>query len=62
MPRVLINCRNCERPIYTGLAFEQWFIFDWVDIQGATIACPVCQTENKWSKNDAYLQADGGGD
>lgn len=62
MPRVLITCDECERSIYTGLAFEQWFIFDWVEIQGATIPCPVCKAENTWSKGDAYLEADGGGD
>ncbi len=32
MPRVLVTCSNCERPIYNGLAFEQWFIFEWVDV------------------------------
>ena len=62
MPRVLITCSNCERPIYTGLAFEQWFIFDWVDVQGATIECPACGESTTWSKADAYLEADGGGD
>ena len=62
MPRVLIRCSNCDRPVYTGLTFEQWFIYDWVDIQGATTECHACGAQNTWSKNDAYLEADGGGD
>ena len=62
MPRVLITCSNCERPVYTGLTFEQWFTFDWVDVQGATTTCNACGTANAWTKNDAYLEADGGGD
>tara|TARA_R110000868_G_scaffold10313_16_gene50681 strand:+ start:3696 stop:3884 length:189 start_codon:yes stop_codon:yes gene_type:complete len=62
MPRVLINCKKCERKIYTGLTFEDWFVFEWVDIQGATIDCRACGAENTWNKSDTYLEADGGGD
>jgi len=62
MPRVLIRCTNCDRPVYTGLTFEQWFVFEWVDIQGATTDCPACGEPVTWSKNDTYLEADGGGD
>lgn len=62
MPRVLIHCNKCERSIYTGLTFEQWFVFDWVEIQGATLTCTACGAENTWSKPDSYLEADGGGD
>ena len=61
MPRVLVRCSNCDRPVYTGLAFEQWFIFEWVEVQGATVRCAACGTETKWTKRDAYLEADGGG-
>lgn len=62
MPRVLISCSGCERPVYTGLTFEQWFTFDWVDVQGATTTCNACGAANAWTKDDAYLEADGGGD
>lgn len=62
MPRVLVRCNECDHPIYTGLSYEQWFIFDWVDIQGATIDCPACGAANRWTKEEAYLEADGGGD
>tara|TARA_R110000787_G_scaffold93756_1_gene196074 strand:+ start:241 stop:375 length:135 start_codon:yes stop_codon:yes gene_type:complete len=44
------------------LTFEQWFVFDWVEIQGATLTCTACGAENTWSKPDSYLEADGGGD
>jgi hypothetical protein len=46
MPRVLINCAKCDRKLYTGLALENWFIFEWVDIQDATTVCRACGTEN----------------
>ncbi len=62
MPRVLINCSGCERPVYTGLNFEQWFTFDWVDVQAATTECNACGMATRWTKDDAYLEADGGGD
>ena len=62
MPRVLVRCSSCDRPVYTGLAFEQWFIFDWVDIQGATAECRACGASTAWAKSDTYLEADGGGD
>ncbi len=42
MPRVLIPCSNCERPIYAGRAFEQWFIFDRVAVQGVATKCTTC--------------------
>lgn len=55
MPRLLITCRKCERKLYTGLTLESWFIFEWVDIQGATTTCRA------WDKSNTYLEADGGG-
>ena len=62
MPRVLIRCSGCDRPMYTGLTFEHWFMFDWVEVPEASADCPACGARNDWSKNDAYLEADGGGD
>lgn len=62
MPRVLVRCTACDRPIYTGLTFEQWFVFDWVEIQSATAECRACGASLGWTKADAYLEADGGGD
>ena len=32
MPRLLVNCSNCGRSVYTGLTFEDWFVLEWVDI------------------------------
>jgi hypothetical protein len=62
MPRLLITCTKCERKIYTGLTFEDWFVFEWVDIQGATSNCRACGTSTSWDKSSAYLESDGGGD
>ena len=61
MPRLLITCKKCERKLYTGLTLESWFIFECVDIQGATTTCRACGTENAWDKSNTYLEADGGG-
>lgn len=62
MPRLLVNCTNCGRSVYTGLTFEDWFILEWVDIQGATSECRACGTQTQWDKSETFLETDGGGD
>jgi endogenous inhibitor of DNA gyrase (YacG/DUF329 family) len=62
MPRLMVPCSQCERRLYTGLTFEDWFVLEWVNIQSATIECRACGAQTTWDKSDTYLEADGGGD
>ena len=62
MPRLVVRCSGCSRSIYTGLTYEDWFTLDWVEIRDATSQCRACGSLTDWSKDDAYLEADGGGD
>lgn len=62
MPQVMIRCPNTDRAVYTGLRYS-WTIFDWVPLEeDPSVSCPACGEEHAWTKNDAFLRADGGGD
>ena len=60
MPRLIVNCSNCGRDVYTGLTFEDWFVLEWVEIKGATSKCTACGTETTWEEADTHLETDGG--
>ena len=62
MQRLPVNCGSRRRSVYTGLTFEDWFVLEWVDIQGATAECRACGTLTSWDKSETYLEADGGDD
>lgn len=60
MSQVLIECPETKRPVATG-----WDL-DWAGLEAAslgeqTLVCPECGKEHRWTKNEAWLRADGGG-
>ena len=59
MPRVLIQCPETGRPVYTGMNFD-WLTFDSLQLGEKSIDCPECGKRHVWTRQDAILQADGG--
>ncbi len=60
MARVMINCPETGRPIYTHMNFD-WLEFDSVTIGTKSVECPECGKVHEWTRHDAYLDEEGGG-
>ena len=60
MPQVFVYCPETEKPVYTGFNFT-WFELDAMELGEQSLKCPVCGQEHVWTKDDAFLRADGGG-
>lgn len=58
---MLITCPETGKPAYTGLNFD-WITFDAMELGEQSFNCPACDQRHSWTKEDAYLRADGGGD
>lgn len=58
MARVMIDCPETGKPVYTHLNFEEteW---DAVPIGARQIECPRCGKIHQWVRADAYLDDDG---
>ena len=62
MAQVMIVCPETGKHVYTGLNFD-WFDLDAYELGEKTVVkCSECGQEHKWTKDDAFLRADGGGD
>ncbi len=61
MPQVMIECPETGRHVYAGLNFD-WTGFESLPPQVMTLRCPACGEEHRWTKEDAFLRADGGED
>lgn len=60
MSRLLINCPETGKPVYTGLNME-WYALEALELGEQELDCPECGRRHCWTKHDATLQADGGG-
>lgn len=58
MARVMIDCPETGKPVYTGLNFEE---SDWdaVPVGTRRVECPRCGGIHEWGRTDAYLDDDG---
>lgn len=61
MARVMINCPDTGKPIYTHMNFD-WLDFDAIPVGTKSVECPQCGKFHEWTRADAYLEDDGGGD
>lgn len=52
MPRLLVNCSNRGRSVFTGLTFEDWLVLEWVDIEGAKSEFRACGKQTQWDKSE----------
>ena len=59
MARVMIDCPETRKPVYTGENCT-WFEFDALPAEKRELRCPQCGNWHSWSHDDAYLVADGG--
>ena len=59
MSQVFIDCPKTGEPVYIGLNYD-WFGLDSATLISEPILCPRCGEYHRWSKEDAYLKADGG--
>ena len=60
MARVMINCPETGKPVYTHMNFD-WLHFDAVTIGTRSVTCPECGEVHEWTRDDSYLEDDGGG-
>jgi hypothetical protein len=62
MPRVLIECPETHRMIYTGVNLN-WNSFEAARFDARdSFACPRCGHTHAWSHADATVDEDGTGD
>ncbi|MGE0744614.1 MAG: hypothetical protein AB7K86_05175 [Rhodospirillales bacterium] len=61
MPQVFIMCPRTGRYAYTGQNLS-WNEIDSLDLGQQSFECKECGDCHTWTKNDAHLRADGGGD
>ena len=59
MARVMIDCPETHKPVYTGNNFT-WMEFDSLALGEHELQCPECGHVHHWNKSEAYLVADGG--
>ena len=59
MARVMIECPQTHKPVYTGNNFT-WMEFDSLALGEHELRCPECGQVHRWNKSEAYLVADGG--
>ncbi len=60
MPRVLIECPDTGKQVYTGINLN-WETFESYKFGAQTLPCPECGREHQWSRADALLDEAGGG-
>lgn len=60
MARVMITCPETGKPVYTHMNFD-WQGFDAIPLGTKSIQCPQCGEDHHWTRQDAYLEDDGGG-
>ena len=60
MSRLLITCPETGKPVYTGLNME-WLNLEASELGENVLDCPACGRRHSWTKQDAFLMADGGG-
>ena len=60
MPRVMIECPETGRPVYTGINLN-WETFESYRFDSQTLSCPECGRQHQWSRADALLDEAGGG-
>ncbi len=60
MARVMIDCPETGKAIYTHMNFE-WIGYDSVQIGTKSVPCPVCGKVHEWTRDDSYLEEDGSG-
>lgn len=60
MAQVLIDCPETGKPVATGWDLD-WSGLEAAEIESQTLDCPICGKTHRWTKEDAYLRADGGG-
>lgn len=61
MAQLLIDCPETGRPVATGWDLD-WSGFEAAEIEPQTLDCPACGQPHRWTKEEAYLRADGAGD
>ncbi len=59
MPRVMIECPETRKLVYTGLNLD-WFAFESTQLGENALRCPSCGGVHAWDKKDVQLVADGG--
>ncbi len=58
MARVMIDCPDTGKAIYTHMNFE-WCGYDAVQIGTRSVPCPECGKVHQWTRDDSYLEEDG---
>jgi len=60
MPRVMIECPETKKEVYTGINLN-WETFESYRIGKNKLPCPQCGKEHEWTRADALLDEAGGG-
>ncbi len=60
MARVMIDCPETGKRIYTHMNFD-WLEFEAVTIGTKSVVCPACGKIHQWTRSDSTLEDDGGG-
>jgi hypothetical protein len=56
MTRLMMNCPETGKPIYTGIVLPKR-MFDVIRMPATTISpCPACENEHAFQKDDVYLE------
>ncbi|MBI1180475.1 MAG: hypothetical protein GC201_07935 [Alphaproteobacteria bacterium] len=61
MPRVMIECPETHRMIYTGVNLN-WNSFEGAKIGEQTVPCPACGAVHRWTRADATIDEVGTAD
>lgn len=59
MARVMIECPNTGKMIYTGMNLN-WSTFESTFIGEACIRCPKCGEVHEWRREDVFMDEVGG--
>ena len=60
VPRVMIECPETRKEIYTGINLN-WETFESYRIGTRNLSCPKCGKDHEWSRSDAIVDEIGGG-
>lgn len=59
MPKIMINCPNTGKPVFTGMIMDrQSFEQDSKAFSQTGTPCSECGEVHEWSKQDAFLGDD----
>jgi endogenous inhibitor of DNA gyrase (YacG/DUF329 family) len=58
MARVMIECPDTGKPVYTHLNFE-WIGDEAIPLGIQSVPCPICGKVHEWTRKDSYLEEDG---